>query len=108
MSAPLAPETRPAPAAGRFGASAGAAGLSSLKALIGAQRTTLLLCLDGPKTAGQVAEALQTVPGGATHHLCELEAAGLVFRMRRGRQVLVERTARGSALLGLYCRDDAR
>jgi len=45
------------------------------------------------------------VPSAATHHVNALQAAGLVERHRRGRNVLVDRTARGEALLELY--DDA-
>jgi DNA-binding transcriptional ArsR family regulator len=75
---------------------------ATLEALLGRQRSTILRHLERPTTSGEIAEALWTVPGGATHHLRWLEAAGLVTRRRRGRYVLVERTPRGSALLALY------
>src|SRR5215217_3013220 len=78
---------------------------TSLKALLGPQRAAALVLLDAPTTAGRLAEALHTVPAGATHHLRELEAAGLVTRERRGQYVIVERTARGTALLALYDRE---
>ena len=42
------------------------------------------------------------MPSAATHHVSALEAAGLVRRERRGRHVVVRRTARGEALLALY------
>lgn len=47
-------------------------------------------------------------PGGVTHHLRLLEAAGLVWRERTGRSVIVELTARGGAILALYGRRTAR
>jgi len=80
---------------------------ASLKALLGPQRAAALVLLDAPTTAGRLAEALHTVPAGATHHLRELEAAGLVTRERRGRYVIVQRTARGTELLELYDRERA-
>jgi DNA-binding MarR family transcriptional regulator len=43
-------------------------------------------------------------PGGVTHHLRFLEAAGLIWRERTGRSVTVELTARGGAILALYRR----
>jgi hypothetical protein len=75
---------------------------ASLEALLGRQRATILKGLDVSQRPGQIAEALHTVPGGATYHLRQLEAAGLVARERHGQHVIVERTARGTALLALY------
>lgn len=75
---------------------------AALEALLGPQRATILRLLDEPRPAGDVAEALIATPGAATHHLKALEAAGLIVRERVGRRVIVHRTARGSALLGLY------
>lgn len=77
---------------------------SSLEALLGAQRTTILRRLDHPQTVGRLAEWLIAVPSAATHHTGALETAGLVVRERQGRHVLVRRTARGTALLNLYDR----
>jgi DNA-binding MarR family transcriptional regulator len=77
----------------------------SVEALLGWQRARILRCLDVAQRPGQIAAALCMVPGGATHHLIRLEAAGLVIRRRRGRHVVVERTARGTALLELYAED---
>jgi len=74
----------------------------SLESLLGAQRTRLLRLLDRPQTIGRLAGKLVVVPATASHHTDALEAAGLVTRERRGRNVLVRRTARGSALLALY------
>jgi hypothetical protein len=75
---------------------------ASLEALLGTQRAALLRGLDLPQTAGRLAPLLACAPSVITHHLRALEAAGLVQRHRDGRRVLVHRTARGTALLGLY------
>lgn len=68
----------------------------------GPQRSKILSRLERPASAGEIAEFLRTTPGGATHHLNGLEAAGLILRERRGRRVIVQRTRRGSELLDLY------
>lgn len=75
---------------------------AALEALIGPQRATILRMLDQPRHAGHLAEALIATPGAATHHLKALESAGLIIRERSGRRVIVHRSARGRALLGLY------
>jgi DNA-binding transcriptional ArsR family regulator len=74
----------------------------ALEGLIGIPRAHILRALSRPTSIGRLAEALRVVPSAATHHVSALEAAGLVTRDRRGRQVLVCRTARGEALLALY------
>jgi DNA-binding transcriptional ArsR family regulator len=73
-----------------------------LDGLLGGPRALILRVLDEPATAGAIATALCGVPGSATYHVTALESAGLVVRERRGQRVLVHRTARGTALLGLY------
>jgi DNA-binding transcriptional ArsR family regulator len=78
---------------------------AALEALLGVPRSRVLRALGAPTTIGRLAQALRAVPSAATHHVGALEAAGLVERDRRGRNVLVRRTARGEALLALY--DDA-
>ena len=75
---------------------------AALEALLGFPRAQILGALDHPTTIGRLAENLRAVPSAATHHVGALEAAGLVERDRRGRNVLVRRTARGEALLTLY------
>jgi DNA-binding transcriptional ArsR family regulator len=75
---------------------------ASLEALLGRPRATILKELERPRRPGQIAEALHTVPGGATHHLRQLEAAGLVTRERQGQSIIVERTTRGTSLLAIY------
>jgi DNA-binding MarR family transcriptional regulator len=42
------------------------------------------------------------VPSAISHHLHNLERAGLVRRTRHGRHVLVQRTTRGTALVNVY------
>jgi DNA-binding transcriptional ArsR family regulator len=77
----------------------------SLAALLGVQRSAIVrLLADAPSTCGLLAQSLFLVPGGVTHHLQALEAAGLIRRTRDGRHVLVELTARGRALHSLYQR----
>jgi DNA-binding transcriptional ArsR family regulator len=73
-----------------------------LEALLGTPRAQILRAMEGPTGIGAVAESLRAVPSVATHHVDNLEAAGLVTRQRRGRNVLVSRTARGEALLEVY------
>jgi hypothetical protein len=75
---------------------------ASLSALVGPQRARILRLLDAPTTAGSLAATLQLAPGGVTHHLKALEAAGLVRRTPQGRHASIERTARGTSLLALY------
>lgn len=74
----------------------------SLAALIGPQRAKILLHLEQPATAGQLAELLHGAPSMVTHHLTAMERAGLIARTRKGRHVWVHRSARGTELVGLY------
>jgi DNA-binding MarR family transcriptional regulator len=78
---------------------------AALEGLLGIQRTQILRALRRPTSIGTLADILHAVPSAATHHVNALQAAGLVQRHRHGRNVLVDRTARGEALLELY--DDA-
>jgi len=75
---------------------------AALESLLGRQRALILRRLDRPMTPGGLAGAMLAVPSAATHHLSILERAGLVVRNRSGRQVRVQRTARGTELLALY------
>ena len=84
------PEHRPQPPA------------AALEGLLGIQRTQILRTLRRPTSIGTLADILHAVPSAATHHVNTLQAAGLVQRHRHGRTVLVDRTARGEALLELY------
>jgi DNA-binding MarR family transcriptional regulator len=78
---------------------------AALEGLLGIQRTQILRALARPTSIGTLADILHAVPSAATHHVNALQTAGLVERHRHGRNVLVDRTARGEALLELY--DDA-
>jgi DNA-binding transcriptional ArsR family regulator len=78
---------------------------AALESLLGIQRAQILRALRRPASIGTLADILHAVPSAATHHVNALQAAGLVQRHRHGRNVLVDRTARGEALLELY--DDA-
>jgi DNA-binding transcriptional ArsR family regulator len=75
---------------------------AALEGLLGIQRTQILRALRRPTSIGTLADILHAVPSAATHHVNALQAAGLVQRHRHGRNVLVDRTARGEALLELY------
>lgn len=75
---------------------------ASLDSLVGPRRAAILLRLDAFARAGHLSAALTMRPGGTTYHLRCLEAAGRVTRTRRGCHVIVERTARGTALVALY------
>jgi DNA-binding MarR family transcriptional regulator/ribosomal protein S18 acetylase RimI-like enzyme len=90
-----------AEAEGLLGAEAFAAA-TSLEALIGLPRARILRRLERPRTMGELAGLIASVPSAVTHHVATLAAAGLVARKRRGRRVLVHRSARGTALLALY------
>lgn len=74
----------------------------SLQALLGVQRAALLQRLDTSRTAGRLAQMIDLTPGAVTFHLRALENAGLIVRERRGRNVIVRRTDRGTQLLALY------
>jgi DNA-binding transcriptional ArsR family regulator len=75
---------------------------ASLEGLLGAQRSRVLRQLDRTYIAGELSQALGWSPSGMSYHLRALETAGLVTRERRGENVLVRRTHRGTVLLALY------
>jgi DNA-binding transcriptional ArsR family regulator len=75
---------------------------ASLDALVGTHRSRVLHQLDRAVTAGELGTALDLRPSALTFHLRALEAAGLIIRERRGRNVIVSRTERGTVLLALY------
>lgn len=90
----------PLPGAQRLGERA--APPPQLDPVVGAQKARILRWLDAPGTVGEIAEMLQVVPGAASRHIALLERGGLVERERRGRSIVVRRSARGSALVALY------
>jgi DNA-binding transcriptional ArsR family regulator len=74
----------------------------ALRALLGEPRAEMLRRLDHPMAVGRLAESMLYVPSAITYHLLILERAGLVERIRAGRNIHVHRTPRADALLDLY------
>ena len=61
-----------------------------------------VLVFGGPRSVTALADAEQVAVPTISRLVATLEAAGLVCRERRGRNVIVRRTPRGTALLALY------
>ena len=85
---------------------------ADLEALLTPVRARLLRLLDRERSMSQLAVLLYAAPPTVTYQVSALVAAGLAGRRRDGRRILVSRTERGDALLGLYrhgpagpCRD---
>lgn len=72
-----------------------------LALLLGPARAALLRYAERSITMGETAILLRCTAGTATYHCGQLEAADLVRRERRGREVRLQRTNRGDALLEL-------
>lgn len=51
---------------------------------------------------GQLAAMAGTVPSAITYHCDRLEAAGLIRRERRGREVWILRTRRGHEIIDIF------
>jgi DNA-binding transcriptional ArsR family regulator len=77
------------------------AGTDALTLLLGPIRATILRALARPTTMGSLAGRLNSGPSTATYHCVQLASAGLVVRRRDGREVRVQRTPRGDALVEL-------
>jgi DNA-binding transcriptional ArsR family regulator len=88
--------------AGHAGHPGHAGHADSLDLLLGAVRTRLLRAVARPRTMTALAAVADLPPSAITHHCGRLVAAGLVRRDKRGREVWVSRTVRGSALIDLY------
>jgi hypothetical protein len=73
----------------------------ALTLLLGKQRGALLRLAAKPVGVGALAAALGCAPSTATYQCAHLAAAGLITRERRGREVHVQRTERGDALVDL-------
>ncbi|GAB3810403.1 ArsR/SmtB family transcription factor [Kribbella italica] len=73
----------------------------SLALLIGPLRAAILRALVRPVSMGRLARQLNAGPSTATYHCTQLAAAGLVVRHRAGREVRIQRTPRGDALVDL-------
>jgi DNA-binding transcriptional ArsR family regulator len=91
----------PVPGLGRLGGRPPQATTDSLTLLIGPIRAAILRALDRPNSMGGLAEHLAAGPSTATYHCSQLASAGLVLRQRVGREVRIQRTPRGDALVDL-------
>ena len=76
--------------------------------LLGRSRAALLARLDLPLSTTQVARDLGLSAASASEHLSVLRRSGLVTSRRSGRQVLYQRTALGTDLLGAAARTTIR
>jgi DNA-binding MarR family transcriptional regulator len=73
-----------------------------LGSVLGPVRAQVLLAVGHPVTMSDLARRAYVVPSALTYHCERLAAAGLVSRERRGREVWVSRTGRGSDLVALF------
>ncbi|WP_426507737.1 DUF5937 family protein [Dactylosporangium sp. McL0621] len=76
--------------------------------LLGRSRAALLVRLDLPLSTTQVARDLGLSAASVSEHLSVLRRSGLVASRRSGRQVLYQRTALGTDLLGAASRTTIR
>ncbi|MEV4509551.1 helix-turn-helix domain-containing protein [Dactylosporangium sp. NPDC049525] len=76
--------------------------------LLGRSRAALLATLDLPLSTTQVARDLGLSAASVSEHLSVLRRSGLVTSRRSGRQVLYQRTALGTDLLGAASRTTIR
>lgn len=91
----------PVPGLGRLSAGTAQSATDSLELLIGPIRASILRALDRPSSMGGLADHLDAGPSTATYHCSQLASAGLVLRRRVGREVHIQRTPRGDALVDL-------
>jgi hypothetical protein len=73
----------------------------ALTVVLGAVRATILRAAGRTPTMGELAGLVRCSAATATYHCVQLEAAGLLTRERRGRNVRLLRTPRGAALVDL-------
>ncbi|MEV0613773.1 winged helix-turn-helix domain-containing protein [Nonomuraea sp. NPDC050404] len=73
-----------------------------LQFFLGEARTAILTCLQQPLTMGVLARRIQQAPNMVSYHCDRLESAGLITRMRRGREIYVHRTQRAQILMDLF------
>lgn len=78
-----------------------AARYDALATVVGPVRAAMLRALRQPMTMGALARRLNARPSTVTYHSEQLASAGLVVRRRGGREVRIERTARGDAVVDL-------
>jgi hypothetical protein len=91
----------PVPGLAKLGIRPVAAAPDTLTLLIGPIRAAILRALDRPSSMGRLAKHLDAGPSTATYHCIQLASAGLVVRQRAGREVRINRTPRGDALVDL-------
>lgn len=89
------------PGLSRLGSGTPESADDSLTLLIGPIRAAILRALDRPSSMGRLADHLDAGPSTATYHCSQLASAGLVLRQRAGREVRIQRTPRGDALVDL-------
>jgi DNA-binding transcriptional ArsR family regulator len=78
------------------------AGAARLDSVLGPVRAQVLLAVERPLTMTDLAGRAGLAPSAITYHCERLAAAGLVLRVKRGREVWVSRTSRGGGLIDLY------
>jgi DNA-binding transcriptional ArsR family regulator len=92
----------PVPGLSRLGSAAQPSSTSdTLTLLIGPLRAAILRALDRPSSMGGLALQVDAGASTATYHCIQLASAGLVLRRRVGREVHIQRTPRGDALVEL-------
>ena len=91
----------PVPGLERLGDGTAPSAKDGLSLLLGPIRAAILRALDRPTSMGGLADHLAAGPSTATYHCSQLASAGLVVRQRVGREVRIQRTPRGDALVDL-------
>lgn len=91
----------PVPGLDRLGSAEPASADDTLTLLIGPIRAAILRALDRPNSMGGLADDVDAGASTATYHCIQLASAGLVLRRRVGREVRIQRTPRGDALVDL-------
>ncbi|MFJ6567778.1 winged helix-turn-helix domain-containing protein [Streptomyces sp. NPDC091292] len=72
-----------------------------LAMIVGKLRAAVLRASSDAVTMSELAARLKCSPANITYHCSQLQDAGLLDRVRRGRNVLLARTERGDALVDL-------
>jgi DNA-binding transcriptional ArsR family regulator len=89
---------------GQVWAASGEVSAAPVADLLGRSRAALLARLDLPLSTTEVARELRLSAASVSEHLSVLRRSGLVSSRRSGRQVLYQRTALGTDLLGASSR----
>jgi DNA-binding transcriptional ArsR family regulator len=85
----------------RHGARAADSNEDPLSLVLGGVRADVLRGTGQPIVMGQLAASVGRSPSAISYHCGQLEAAGLIWRERRGQSVWVSRTPRGHELVDL-------